>query len=97
VLPILGAIGTALVQFAWVAAFFVPEKYFAGNKVLIFMAVFAGFQALFLAAAAWAQRTGKANAKLVACAIGLGAVAIAPTFPPFPLQRCAGHNRRSML
>ncbi len=80
VLPILGAIGTALVQFAWVAAFFVPEKYFAGNKVLIFMAVFAGFQALFLAAAALAQRTGKANTELFACAIGLGAVAMFSAF-----------------
>src|SRR5213083_130802 len=27
VLPILGGIGTALMQIAWVAAFFVPEKY----------------------------------------------------------------------
>src|SRR5437868_245659 len=80
VLPVLGAIGTALVQFAWVAAFFVPEKYFAGNKVLIFMAVFAGFQALFLAAAALAQRTGKANTELFACAIGLGAVAMFSAF-----------------
>jgi len=80
VLPILGAIGTALVQFAWVAAFFVPEKYFAGNKVLIFMAEFAGFQALFLAAAALAQRTGKANTELLACAIGLGAVAMFSAF-----------------
>ena len=80
VLPILGAIGTALVQFAWVAAFFVPEKYFAGNKVLIFMAVFAGFQSLFLAAAALAQRTGKANTELFACAIGLGAVAMFSAF-----------------
>ena len=80
VLPILGAIGTALMQFAWVAAFFVPEKYFAGNKVLIFMAVFAGFQALFLAAAALAQRTGKANTELFACAIGLGAVAMFSAF-----------------
>src|SRR5438874_1557267 len=80
VLPILGAIGTALVQFAWVAAFFVPEKYFAGNKVLIFMAVFAGFQALFLAAAALAQRTGKANTELFACAIGLAVVAMFSAF-----------------
>src|SRR5436189_5382571 len=79
-LPTLGAIGTALMQFAWVAAFFVPEKYFAGNKVLIFMAVFAGFQALFLAAAALAQRTGKANTELFACAIGLGAVAMFSAF-----------------
>src|ERR1043166_4574504 len=79
-LPILGAIGTALMQFAWVAAFFVPEKYFAGNKVLIFMAVFAGFQALFLAAAAWAKRTDKANTTLFACAIGLAAVAMFSAF-----------------
>ena len=79
-LPILGAIGTALMQFAWVGAFFVPEKYFAGNKVLIFMAVFVGFQALFLAAAAWAKRTGKVNTTLFACAIGLAAVAMFSAF-----------------
>src|SRR6266480_3189622 len=79
-LPILGAIGTALMQFAWVGAFFVPEKYFAGNRVLIFMAVFVGFQALFLAATAWAKRTGKANTTLFACAIGLAAVAMFSAF-----------------
>jgi uncharacterized membrane protein len=79
-LPILGAIGTALMQFAWVGAFFVPEKYFAGNRVLIFMAVFVGFQALFLAAAAWAKRTGKANATFFACVIGLAAVAMFSAF-----------------
>src|SRR6184192_238695 len=79
-LPILGAIGTVLMQFAWVGAFFVPEKYFAGNRVLIFMAVFVGFQALFLAAAAWAKRTGKANTTLFACAIGLAAVAMFSAF-----------------
>src|SRR5262249_40547219 len=70
----------ALMQFAWVGAFFVPEKYFAGNKVLIFMAVFVGFQALFLAAAAWAKRTGKANTTLFGCAIGLAAVAMFSAF-----------------
>src|SRR5438034_2611344 len=75
-LPILGAIGTALMQFAWVTTFFVPEKYFAGNKVLIFMVVFVGFQALFLAASVWAKRTGKANTQLFGCAVGLAAVAI---------------------
>src|SRR5437016_10679497 len=79
-LPILGAIGTALMQFAWVGAFFVPEKYFAGNRVFIFMAVFVGFQALFLAATAWAKRTGKANTTLFACAIGLAAVAMFSAF-----------------
>src|SRR5438045_1584523 len=78
--PILGAIGTTLTQFAWVATFFVPEKYFSGNKVLVFMAVFAGFQALFLAAAAWTKRTGKANTELFACCIGLNAAAILSAF-----------------
>ena len=67
-------------QFAWVGAFFVPEEYFAGNRVLIFMAVFVGFQALFLAAAAWAKRTGKANTIFFACAIGLAAVAMFSAF-----------------
>ena len=85
-LPVLGAIGTALIQFAWAAAVFVPEKYFAGNKVLIFMGVFTGFQALFVAASAWAKRTGKTNRELFACAIGLGAVAMFSAFYllPFP-------------
>ena len=79
-LAILGAIGTALMQWAWVGAFFVPERYFAGNKIFIFMAVFVGFQALFLAATAWSKRTGKANTKLFASAIGLGAVAMISAF-----------------
>src|SRR5213083_634353 len=79
-LPILGAIGTALMQIAWVGAFFVPEKYFADNRVLIFMAVFVAFQTLFLAAAAWAKRTEKANTTVFACAIGLAAVAMFSAF-----------------
>src|SRR5215831_9498525 len=79
-LPILGAIGTALMQFAWVGAFFVSEKYFAGNRILIFMAVFVAFQTLFLAAAAWAKRTVKATATVFACAIALGAVSMFSAF-----------------
>jgi uncharacterized membrane protein len=88
-LPILGAIGTALMQFVWVAAFFLPEKYFAGNKVLVFMTVFTGFQALFLAAAAWAKRTGKASREVFACAIGLGAVAMSSAFYLLSFQAVA--------
>src|SRR6184192_2725964 len=80
VLPTLGAVGTALMQFAWVGTFFVPEKYFAGNKVLVVMAVFAGFQVLFLAAAAWSKRTRKTSPELFACGIGLGAVAMCSAF-----------------
>jgi uncharacterized membrane protein len=88
-LPILGAIGTALMQLAWVGAFFVAEKYFAGNRVLIFMVVFAAFQMLFLAAAAWAKRTGKANKTFFACAIGLAAVAMVSAFYLLDFQAIA--------
>jgi uncharacterized membrane protein len=79
-LPMLGALGTALMQLAWIATFFVPETYFAGNKVLVVMAVFAGFQGLFLAAAAWAKRNGKTNRELLACALGLAGAAILSAF-----------------
>jgi hypothetical protein len=79
-LVILGAIGTTLMQFAWVTTFFVSEKYFDGNKVLVVMAVFAGFQGLFLAAVAWARRTGKMNHKLLTGALGLAAVAMCSSF-----------------
>jgi hypothetical protein len=79
-LPILGAAGTALMQITWVGTFFVSEKYFAGNKVIVVMAVFAGFQALFLAAVAWAKRNGKINRTLSACALGLATVAMFSAF-----------------
>src|SRR5881227_2240996 len=75
-LPILGAAGTALMQIGWIGTFFVPEKYFDGNKVLVVMAVFAGFQAMFLGAVAWAKRTEKMNGELSGSALGLAAVAL---------------------
>jgi hypothetical protein len=80
VLPILGAAGTVLMQVGWVETFFVPEKYFSGNKMLVVMAVFAGFQALFLAPVAWTKHTGKMNRELSACALGLAAVAVLSAF-----------------
>jgi hypothetical protein len=79
-LAILGAVGTALMQFAWITTFFIPEKYFAGNKVLVAMTVFAGFQGLFLAAAAWAKRTARTNHELLGCALGLAGAAILSAF-----------------
>ena len=85
-LPILGAAGTALMQIGWIGTFFVPEKYFAGNKVLVVMAVFAGFQALFLVAVAWAKRTGKMNRELSSSALGLAAVAVFSAFYLLPFQ-----------
>src|SRR5205823_10359826 len=53
VLPILGAIGTALVQFAWVAAFFVPEKYFAGTKSLFSWPCLPDFRRFFSPRLPW--------------------------------------------
>src|SRR5438552_2257904 len=85
-LPILGATGTALMQIGWIGTFFVPEKYFAGNKVLVVMAVFAGFQGLFLVAVAWAKRTGKMNRELSSSALGLAAVAVFSAFYLLPFQ-----------
>src|SRR5438309_654847 len=79
-LPILGAVGTALTQIGWIGTFFVSEKYFDGNKVLVVMAVFAGFQTLFLGALAWAKRTEKMNRELTGSALGLAAVAMLSAF-----------------
>jgi hypothetical protein len=90
-LPILGAVGTVLMQISWVATFFVQEKYFADNKFLIAMAVFIAFQAIFLLAAAWAKRTGRMSRERVACALGLGAVAMASAFYLLSFQAIAQH------
>jgi hypothetical protein len=89
VLPILGTAGTVLIQISWVLTFFIPGKYFAGNKVLVVMAVFVGFQALFLAATAWAKRTGKINRELVMCAVGLAAVTMVSAFYLLSFQSIA--------
>src|SRR6185369_10254033 len=42
-LPILGAVGTVLMQIAWVTQFFLREEYFLANRVLVPMAIFLGF------------------------------------------------------
>ena len=80
VLPILGAAGTLLLQAGWIEKFFVSEKYFAGNKVLVAMAVFVGFEALFLAAMAMAKRAGKMSRALSASAVGVSAAAMISAF-----------------
>ena len=54
-LTALAASGTALMQIGWVGEFFVSEKYFAGNKILIALAVLLGFNALYLGANWWAK------------------------------------------
>src|SRR4029079_6662311 len=75
-LPILGAVGTALMQIAWVGNFFLHGQYFAGNKTLIPMAVFLGFEILFLIAALTSKRAGKLDTAISGAALGVGAFAM---------------------
>ena len=94
-LPALGALGTILMQSGWVSKFFVKEAYFADNKVLIAMAVFGGFQALFLAATAIAKRSNRLNPVLSCSALGLGLAALISAF--FYLSFPALGNRPVLL
>src|SRR5437763_656608 len=75
-LPILGAVGTVLMQIAWVGNFFLQEKYFAGNKILIPMTVFLGFEILFLIAALTSKRAEKLDTAVSGAALAVGAFAM---------------------
>src|SRR6266404_2516568 len=75
-LPILGTVGTVLMQIAWVGNFFLHGQYFAGNKTLIPMAVFLGFEILFLVAALTTGRAGKLDTAISGAALAVGALAI---------------------
>src|SRR5438477_10327721 len=75
-LPILGAVGTVLMQITWVGNFFLHGQYFAGNKTLIPMAVFLGFEVLFLAAALASKRPGKLDNAISGAALGVGGFAM---------------------
>jgi hypothetical protein len=79
-LPILGAVGTVLMQIAWVGNFFLHEHYFTGNKTLIPMAVFLAFEILFLAAAVTTKRAGKLDNAISGAALGVGAIAMCWAF-----------------
>ena len=93
-LTALAAFGTAIMEISWAGEFFVSEKYFEGNKILIALAVLLGFNALFLAANWWAKTwrpldneeslifgTVRVRARewLLCSSIGLVAVALAFT------------------
>src|SRR5205809_1584385 len=75
-LPILGAIGTVLMQVTWVGNFFLQGHYFAGNKTLIPMAVFLGFETLFLVAARTTRQSGKLETAVSGAALAVGAFAM---------------------
>src|SRR5213595_2160213 len=75
-LPILGAVGTVLMQIAWVGSFFLHGQYFAGNKTLIPMAVFLGFEILFLFAVLTTSRPGKLDTAISGAGLAVGAFAM---------------------
>jgi Predicted membrane protein (DUF2339) len=79
-LPILGAVGTVLMQIAWVTQFFLREEYFLANKVLVPMAIFLGFELLFCAALGTAKRGSKSEGAFSAAAIGMSSAAILWSF-----------------
>jgi len=79
-LPILGAVGTVLLQIAWVGNFFLRQQYFAGAKTLIPMAVFLAFQILFLTASVTSKRAGKMDNAVSGAALGVGAIAMCWAF-----------------
>ena len=93
-LTALAALGTAIMEISWAGEFFISEKYFEGNKILIALAVLLGFNALFLAANWWAKTwrpldneeslilgIGRVRARewLLCSALGMVAVALAFT------------------
>src|SRR5208282_1572053 len=78
-LTALAALGTAILQIGWVGKFFVVEKYFEGNKILVALAVLFGFNALWLAANWWSRRREQLNQWLSGSTLGLVAVALAFT------------------
>ena len=83
----LAAAGTILMQIGWADEFFEREKYFEGNKILIALAVLAGFNLLYLAAAWWAKQRSQLGWWMVGAKLALAATALIFTawflsFPP---------------
>jgi uncharacterized membrane protein len=70
------ALGTALMQIGWADKFFETEKYFAGNKIFIALAVLLGFNVLYLAANWLAKRRARLNGWLAGSQLGLAIVAL---------------------
>lgn len=90
-LPVLGTIGTVLMQIGWMAKFFQSGRYFEGDKILIPMAVLLGFQLLFLGAVVWGKRANRLGQSLSGSALALGTVAIGGAFF-FLLYPALGHR-----
>ena len=75
-LTLLAAAGTVLMQLGWTSEFFVREKYFEGNQVLVAFAVFVGFSVMFTAAWDWARRRVRSSPWLTASTLLMPAAAM---------------------
>src|SRR5207237_309687 len=75
----------------WVAQFFVREHYFFGNKVLVPMGIFLGFEAIFCAAAVLTPRKAKLDATLLGSALVIAGLALLWAFG-FLSFRPLGHR-----
>src|SRR5436190_3047239 len=75
-LPLLGAVGTVLMQIGWVTQFFLREQYFLGNRVFVPMAIFLGFELLFCAALASTKLASKSEGAFSIAVVGIGGAAI---------------------
>ncbi len=76
-LALMAALGTVLLELSWMGEFFVRERYFEGNKILITLAVFAFFSILFGVVWRWGWRQHQFNSLFAAAAIVLPAVGMA--------------------
>src|SRR5205809_992490 len=85
-LPILGAIGTILMQAMWLQQFFLREKYFLENKVLLPMAIFLGCEFLFCAVLVSTERDAKSDTAFSVSAFGMGGHGILRGFYVFSFQ-----------
>jgi uncharacterized membrane protein len=75
-LALMAAVGTLFLQLGWMSEFFVRERYFDGNKILIAMTVFATFTAIFEGAWWWGRHRAQLNPWLSASAILMPALAL---------------------
>ncbi len=75
-LPILGAVGTWLMQAAWVAQFFEAGRYFFASRIFVPLTVFLFFEALFVGALAFSKRGAKSDKAFSSAAIAIGMLAL---------------------
>ncbi len=75
-LPIIGAVGTILMQATWAGNFFESDHYYAGNRISIPMGIFLGFEVLYLAILAAGKRDSKLDRAMCGSTIAIAGAAL---------------------